>query len=254
VNPNNPKLEAMVNKLEAQNGPALPASPDVQSPNNNGSAPVNNVESEAPINNSSASTAGSNNPPAMNSHPAMLDTKLHNSFYFNFSAATPTSPYDFTQSWGTGGSAGLGYGFALSKQTSIILSFQYSTFGFDLLDPGVSWTGGDFHTAMGLVNGKFILVNADNPVPLYIIVGIGGAEFTADTLTGTNISTGNTVTVPGLSETDFAFRFGFGVDIRLDKGLYLTVESNGVDTFVSQSVSDSQLVNSQFGVGMRFDN
>jgi hypothetical protein len=45
-----------------------------------------------------------------------------------------------------------------------------------------------------------------------------------------------------------------GVDVRLDKGIYLTVESNGVDTFVSQAVDESALVNSQFGVGMRFDN
>jgi hypothetical protein len=225
INPDNPKLEALIDK-EAQNAPVLP---------------------DTPANNSSSANVI---PAAM----ATPDTKLHNSFYFNVGGATPYAPDDFTQSWGTGGSAGLAYGFALSKQSSIVLSFQYSTLTFDYLVPGVSWNGGDIHTAMGLVNGKFILVNADNPVLLYLIAGIGGTAFTIDTLTGTNIATGKTASQQGLSETDLAMRFGVGVDIRLDKGLYLTVESNGVDTFVSQAVDESALVNSQFGVGMRFDN
>jgi hypothetical protein len=62
VNPNNPKLEAMVNKLEAQNGPALPAAPVVNAPNANQPAPSNNVESEAPINATSTPVMVNTNP------------------------------------------------------------------------------------------------------------------------------------------------------------------------------------------------
>jgi hypothetical protein len=50
IHPDNPKLQQMVDKLEAQNGPALPPAPVVNAPNANQPAPSNNVESEAPIN------------------------------------------------------------------------------------------------------------------------------------------------------------------------------------------------------------
>jgi hypothetical protein len=62
INPNNPKLQQIVDKLEAQNGPALPATPAVNTPNANSPAPSNSVESEAPINPTSTPVVVNPNP------------------------------------------------------------------------------------------------------------------------------------------------------------------------------------------------
>jgi opacity protein-like surface antigen len=232
INPSNPQLKAAVDK-EEKNASALPPPPTDDTPNH---------------------------PPQTNGSQTVTptpETKLHSSVYFNLAESSPYSPSDFSQNWVTGPSFGAGFGFDLTKQTSIVLSFQYSNFPLSLQEPGETVSGGAFHSAMVLLNGKFTLVNVDNPVLLYIVGGIGGAEFSCDSLFVTDNATGQVyiVTATALSEIDFAFRLGLGIDIRVGPGVYVTLESNGVDTFVSPAVStEGPMFNNLLGVGMRFDN
>jgi hypothetical protein len=232
INATNPTLQTFVDKLKTQNMSA----PSVDAPENN-SAVASPIEAPSL--------------PLLNS-----DAKIHNSFYFNLAAVSPYAPSDFANGWTSGGSLGLAYGFGLNKMTSIVLSGQYSTFPYGQTYPGVTLSGGAFHTLTFLVNGKFLLVGAGNPVDFYLITGVGPTEFISDALTGTDNFTGQTATETAtqLSELDFALRFGLGIDIRIGNNMFLYLESNGVDTFVSQKVSDQPLTNNQFSFGMKFDN
>jgi opacity protein-like surface antigen len=185
-----------------------------------------------------------------------LASEVHNSFYFNLSGVSPSSPADFSNSWGTGESIGLAYGLGLNKVTSIVFSGQFSTFPLTLTYPGVTFTGGGIHTLTFLFNGRFAFSNG-NPVNFYIITGIGPSEFISDPLTGTNNTTGKTATsnATSISEKDFALSLGIGIDIRLAKSIALYIESTGVDTFVSQKVAtEGYLTNGMFSLGMKFDN
>lgn len=238
INPNNSALQNFVDKLKVQDLPA----PSVQNSPNNPSGDQTN--------------GNTNESPAM-AQPVLQTSEVYNSFYFNFSGVAPDSPEGFSTDWGAGGSLGVAYGFGLNKMTSIVFSAQYSTFPLTLTYPGLTLSGGGIHTLMFLVNGKFILIGQGNPVAFYLIAGLGPSEFISDALTGTNNSTGQTATetTTAFSETDFALRLGIGIDIRLNNGIALYLESNGVDTFVSPRVtSDGYISNGMFSLGMKFDN
>jgi hypothetical protein len=241
IHPNNPTLQNFVDSFNTQSTP----SPLSQSPNTFDSE--DNQPMVAPPTNSL---------PPDNSVVNNAVPEKTNSFYVNFGAATPYAPSDFNDGWTSGGSFGIGYGFGLNKVTSIVLSGQYSSFPLNLTEPGYTISGGAFHTLMFLVNGKFVLVGADNPVDFYLIAGLGAAIFTSDPLTVTDNSNNQSATesATALTETDLALRFGLGIDIRLTKGFFLTIESNGIDTFVSQEVaSNGYLTNNLFTVGLKIN-
>ncbi len=240
IHPNNPTLQNFIDKLKTQNLPA----PSVDNQQNN-SAVVNPtpIPTLPPIPMTNGSTT-----------PTNIASSKKNSFYFNLSAVTPDYPNGFSTDWTSGGSVGIAYGIDLNKMTSIVLSGQYSTFPFNYTYPGLEYSGGSVHTVMFLVNGKFILVGAENPVAFYVITGLGPTDFIIDTLTATNISTSQTQTYTSTYEADFSLRLGMGIDIKLNKGVALYIESNGVDTFVSQKVAtEGYTTNNMFSIGMKFD-
>jgi hypothetical protein len=70
----------------------------------------------------------------------------------------------------------------------------------------------------------------------YLIFGLGGANFQSNSVVATD-GVATVTATPALSETDFALRFGIGIDIKLGSGTYLFIESNGVDAMVSKRVA-----------------
>jgi hypothetical protein len=119
-----------------------------------------------------------------------------------------------------------------------------------------TYTGGGIHTVNLFVNTKLNIVDRDNPVVFYGVIGLGPSFFFNDAFSYSYTypySGGGSS--PGYSETDFALRFGLGIDIHLGKGMAIFVESNGIGTFVSQYVSStSSMVYSTGTVGLKLDN
>ena len=86
-----------------------------------------------------------------------------------------------------------------------------------------------------LINGKFILAGQGDPVEFYLITGLGPDILIAEsmTITDTDPNFNFSGTVPSATETDFVLRLGLGIDIRLSKSVYLSVESDALETFAS---------------------
>jgi hypothetical protein len=232
INPNNPALQTFVDKLKAQNIPA----PAIQSGGVNAPAlpalPLTNAKPEVAV----------------------------NSFYFNGGVVGPYAPADFVTYWTYGPSLGLGYGIGLNRMTSLVFSAHYSHFSMDQdmfgFPPPFKVTGGSINTFTLLINGKFILVGQGDPVELYLMPGLGFSQFTSEPFTLTDTSTGESITADetALSESGVAFRFGIGIDIRLTKGVYLTLESDGISSSVPENVFTEQVMtSSMFSFGMRLD-
>jgi hypothetical protein len=219
INPNNPTVQGLADKLRSTaNGNAVPPPPAVET---------------------------------------VADSVLKNSFYFDLGGVTPISPNGFQNSWTTGGSAGFGFGFELSRLVSIVLDASYSTFPIKATQtgfPGITYSGGGIHLATLLGNIKFKFIAEDNPVIPYIIFGLGPSQFTSDALTATNGINTATSNATAMSETDFALRFGLGIDIKLSKGTYLSIETNGMDGFTSDKVSSQGYMTYNMGrLGMKLD-
>jgi hypothetical protein len=246
INPNNPTLQTFVDKLKAQNIPA----PAIQSGGAN--APALPALPPQMTNQYQASVV-----PIPTLRPA--ETTV-NSFYFNGGVAAPYMPEDFTSYWTYGQSFGLGYGIGVNRMTSIVLSAQYCHFFLDADAFGfpsyITMSGGGISTFSFFINGKFILAGKGDPVEFYLIPGLGFSQFMSESLTATNTTTGQTITADEMeiSEMGVAFRFGIGIDVRLSKGVYLTVESNGISGSVSDKVfTENVMTSSLFALGMRFD-
>ncbi len=112
INPNNPKLQAFVDKLKAVSMPA----PEIEA------APDNPPASHGPL------------PPLpMIGHAA--HKQIFNSIYLNGGWSMPTNPAGFATNWTTGPSFGFGYGVGLNRMTSLVLSGQYCSFPQNIISP-----------------------------------------------------------------------------------------------------------------------
>lgn len=187
--------------------------------------------------------------------PPPTKAGIHNSFYVNVGVASPYAVDAYVNNWSAGYQIGAGYGFGITPNISLVADVHYSNFPLDYNALGLSgYSGGGSHILAFLLNGKFIFVDAGNPVLFYGIVGLGPAIFIEDGISGQGYNG------PGYSEVDVALRLGIGIDVRLNSNIALTLESNGVDTFVSPNVYDSPagganvFTNSLFNVGLKFDN
>jgi opacity protein-like surface antigen len=180
---------------------------------------------------------------------------IKDSFYFDLGGVTPIAPNGFQDNWSTGGSLGVGYGFGVSPLFSIVADANFSNFPLQSTQagfPGTTYSGGGIHLFTLLVNGKLRFITEDNPVVPYLIFGLGGEHFQSDDLTTSN--GGVSTTSPGITEGDFAFRLGIGIDIKLSPGTYLFVETNGVSATTSNQVSSSNNMTYHLGrLGMKLD-
>jgi opacity protein-like surface antigen len=192
---------------------------------------------------------------AVSAYAQSAPAPIKDSFYFDLGGVTPIAPDGFQNNWSTGGSAGIGYGFGLSQLFSIVVDANFSNFPLQSTQagfPGTTYSGGGIHLFTLLVNGKLKFVAEDNPVIPYLIFGLGGQHFQSDDLTTSN--GGASTTSPGVTEGDFAFRLGIGIDIKLSPGTYLLVETNGVNARTSNQVSSSDNMTYHMGrLGMKLD-
>jgi len=156
---------------------------------------------------------------------------LHNFIYIDGGFGVPVSPTDFTSVRNVGYSFGVGLGGALSKTSWVVLDAHYSDFSINTSAfPLDTITGGDVASLLVLLNIKSNFANPDNPVSPYIIGGAGISELWNSQATITsNVLNAALVVLPA-AQTDFAFRFGLGVDIILDNGNRLFFETNVIGT------------------------
>ena len=227
--PHNPTLRDFVNRLKSN---SMPAPPDTESP----------AQDKDEVQNPDV-------PPVI--HDGKSDGRV-NSLYVKLGVSGPYDPSSFKDNWGDGPAFGLGFGFGTSRVFSFVLDMDYDSFPFSYTYPGLTTSGGGIHLLNFRINGKFNFTNRDNPVVFYGIAGVGPAFLTTDAFSA--IGPGGSGSAPGFSETDFGFRFGLGIDIRMSKGLFMTVQSDGVGTAVSQQVdTQGSITTSLFTVGLRAD-
>lgn len=227
--PHNPNLRGFVGRLKSN---SMPAPPDMENP-----AQAKEGDQNPDV------------PPVI--HDGKSDGRI-NSFYLKLGVASPYDPSDFKDNWGEGPGFGLGYGIGVSRAFSLVLDMDYSSFPFTYTYPGVTTTGGGIHLLNFRANAKFNFTDRDNPVVFYGMAGVGPTVATTDTFTATG--PGGTGNAAGFSETDMSFRLALGIDIRMSKNLYMTVESSGLGTFTSQQLSSQgSITTSLFSVGLRID-
>lgn len=185
------------------------------------------------------------------------NNKIKNSFYFNIGGAVPVTPNGFVENWSKGGNLGIGYGIGVSKIFSIVVDATGSYFPVNQTNANypsyITFQGGIGNLTF-LANAKIKFIGEDSPVIPYLIAGFGPSVYLVNTITATNANTGISETIPSKSETDFAFRLGLGIDIRLDSGIALFIETNGLATSSSQYLANNETVGFGLGkIGMKFD-
>ncbi|HEY5038289.1 MAG TPA: hypothetical protein VIJ93_04375, partial [bacterium] len=144
---------------------------------------------------------------------------------------------------------GLGYEFAISPGFSLVLDLNYSTHplnaGYSSSNDTSTYTGGGVHPLIFTFNGRFNFIDPDDPskfYDVYTVMGFGPALTILDpeTLTVIYAPPNNYLnsfsSYPGVTELDFALRFGVGVDFKLNPSLALFAEANFVDLFTSLQI------------------
>jgi len=190
---------------------------------------------------------------------------MSNSFYLSGGLSNPLGPVGFTGTWTTGFNLGAGFGLALNRNISLLFDAHFdnyplipiSTYVFDPYGGYTTETvtGGGLHALMPMINGKFVFVNADNPVLFYGLVGLGPCFYFRDALSVNGVGAYS----PGYSEVDLGFRTGLGIDIKLGNKIYLTMETNDLITTLNDAGQigyyyTNTIDMSRFNMGLRFDN
>lgn len=228
--PHNPTLKDFVGRLKSN---TMPAPPDL------GGAP----QGIGPA---------ANNPDAPPAVQSSDPNERINSLSFGLGLTSPYAPNDFSDYWGKGFGFGAGYTVGLNRKFSLLMDLHYSNFNWNYTVAGVTTNGGGLNLMDLMVNVRLDFTDRDNPVVFYGLLGAGPSILTIETLTASG--PGGSGAYPGFSETDFGLRLGIGIDVWLVKNLYLTFESNGVDTFTSQKVTtDGYITHSFVNVGLRMD-
>ncbi len=151
--------------------------------------------------------------------------------YVGVGISSPYDPSNFKSEFVPGYSAGGGVGLGLSKIFSLILDLQVNDFPLSNNDfPGKAVAGGQITDIVATLNAKFRFIPEDNPVVPYGVVGLGMGFYNEAPATVTSLSPLSTTTYSGSSSTDACFRLALGVDIKLQPGQYIFVESNGIST------------------------
>ncbi|HEY5039835.1 MAG TPA: outer membrane beta-barrel protein, partial [bacterium] len=186
--------------------------------------------------------------------------KARNSFYLQLGIASLVAPDNFLFGYSSGVQFEVGYGFGISPSFSILVDTQYCSFPMipsyypGIYGPGNQTayvTGGGIQIISFLGNAKFNFVASNNPVVFYGIAGLGPEVFLEDAKYSTSVS----ATAPAYSEVDLALRLAIGIDIKLSPGLALAIENNSIETFVSQTLSNTGTFSrDNFSIGLKMDN
>ncbi len=174
------------------------------------------------------------------------------SLYFDFGGTNPYSPADFQTSYNPSFTVGAGIGFGISRIFSLIVSADFNSFALNetSVPLGYGVTGGALSDALVMVSGKFRFIPEDNPVVPYGVVGLGVAFYNAQPVTVTEETYPfNVESSTGLVSSDFAFRLALGIDIKMQSGSYLFIESNGVGT----STGAENIVYDILKIGFKYD-
>lgn len=173
-------------------------------------------------------------------------------FYGDIAITNPYSPSDFQAAYSPYFSFGAGLGQGFSRIFSAILSADFNAFvpNQSSVPPGYSVSGGEITNVLILVNAKFRFIPEDNPVVPYGVVGLGAAFFNAEPVTIAEASYPfNNASSSGLVSSDFAFRLALGIDIKMQPGSYLFIESNGIGT----STGAENIVYNVLKLGFKYD-
>jgi tetratricopeptide (TPR) repeat protein len=150
--------------------------------------------------------------------------------YASVGISSPYDPANFKSGFVPGYSAGGGVGLGLSKIFSLILDLQVNDFPLSSKDfPGENIEGGDITDIIATLNAKFRFIPDDNPVVPYGVVGLGLSLYDEAPATVTSLGFPPSSTAySGSSSASACFRLALGIDIKLQPGQYIFVESNGI--------------------------
>jgi tetratricopeptide (TPR) repeat protein len=146
------------------------------------------------------------NPTESSSPTPITFIPIRDSFYVNLDGLSSLVTYSISQP-PVETAIGVGYGFGIDKSLSMILDARFGNLSQYDWNYVTGYTLITIPTLTFLGNAKFNIVNGDNPVVFYGILGLGPSFYFGS-----------------YSQTYLALRFGLGLDIRLNPGLALTFE------------------------------
>jgi hypothetical protein len=190
--------------------------------------------------------------PTVTANGTVLYPENVKTFYGDIAITNPYSPSDFQTAYSPYFSFGVGLGQGFSRIFSANLSADFNSFvpNQSSVPPGYSVTGGEITNVLILVNAKFRFIAEDNPVVPYGVVGLGAAFYNAEPVTIAETSYPfNNASSLGLTSSDFAFRLALGIDIKMQPGSYLFIESNGIGT----STGLENIVYNVLKLGFKYD-
>jgi len=153
-------------------------------------------------------------------------------FLVNAGFAVPSAPEVFADYWKTGINVGGGIGFLLERNLQFQGIVEYNNFAFDedgflnalgISGSGVAVDGASASIVTASANLRVLLSTGSASTAAYLIGGL--SFFRLSTSDATVSYIGNSVTIPGDSETAAGVSFGGGISFEMNPRLDLFVEA-----------------------------
>jgi opacity protein-like surface antigen len=149
----------------------------------------------------------------------------------------------------TGFGAGIGIGFPVAPNFQIIPKVEFNTFAVDLgiLDvAGVTHEGGSLSAFMFGADGRYSIGLPEAKVKPFFLGGLGMAIASVSDFTVSG--GGESISVPGVSETKLYFNFGAGIEFAVSPTMNAFLQGR----YVSIMTEGSSITFMPFTIGLKF--
>jgi len=176
--------------------------------------------------------------------------------YGNAGISFPIGPEDFSKYWKMGFNFGIGGGYVINPNLTLITYADFNSFSFDgdkwlkdngLGGYGISLSGGGISIYTFSENLKITLPTTQSPVHPYLCGGAGLFIFSVNDIE----SNDSTFTGKGYSENAFSVLLGAGADIAMGERVSLFVEGKYAIGFTKKTDGNTQILPIKIGIKFR---